>query len=72
MADFDPEEMTPGLSAFIVAFFGGGLIVMGFLMSILFPPAGVILFVLGALFLFLSPVIGVLAWLDQRGEDDDV
>lgn len=66
MSDINPEDMGAGMSAFVVAFFGGGLIVGGFLMSFLFTPAALILFVLGTLFLFASPVVGFLAWRGQK------
>lgn len=71
MNDFDPEDMGPAMTAFVPAILGSFLMTGAIVMWFVFSPAALILFALGALFLFISPVIGILVWLDQRGESDE-
>ena len=68
MADFDKDDMGPGLSAFVFAFLGSGLLVLGFLVCLVFWPAGLLMMVLGGLAILGSPVVGFTVWWNERKE----
>lgn len=70
MSDFDPEDMGAGMFALIGLLAGFIFLFFGFLTSLVFLPAGVLVMALGGLFLLVTPVVGALVWFDQRGEDD--
>ncbi|AFZ73045.1 hypothetical protein [Natronobacterium gregoryi] len=68
MAEIDQDDMSPGLSAFIFAFLGAGLLVIGFLVSLIFWPAGLLMIGIGGLAILSSPVV----WAVMRFGDTDV